>query len=519
MIARRRGSTLGRVSLAMTMLVAAVLCSSNVRARAQGQAAPLRLRMNATEVAARLEAHRRRLRHIPNQVVVRFRNGVTRAGQQRALMALRSRPSVDDLRWVGSVAVWTDLGQPNPDILAQQLREQPEVQYAEPNYLYRPTSAPNDPGYSSHQWNFDAIDLPRAWDINPGATSSTIVAIVDTGVTTTDSAQTFKTWNGSAIVNVSVPFAINPDLAGSRLVSPFDFAFSQGTTVLDMEGHGTHVSSTVGEDTNNSLMEAGIAYNARIMPIKVCVGYWDLQFLKSASGSPGYWPPSDGGGCENADIAAGMRYAADNGAKVMNISLGGPGESATLEDALRYVVGRGVFVAISAGNEFDEDNPVNYPAKYAETIDGAMAVASVGRTLKHAYYSSSGSYVEIAAPGGDTRAGGSAGGIWQPTIRASDSDAETIIFPRFDRYSEVAFQGTSMASPHVAGVAALLMDQLGSAATPALVEQMIKATARVCDGGSCDPAAPRVGSVGRNDLFGVGLIQPRTALFGRGLRR
>lgn len=475
--------------------------------------------MNRLEIAARLEASRQRLRYVPNQVVVKFREGVARAGQQRALMALRSRPSVDDLKWAGPVAVVTDAGQSNPLILAQQLREQPEVHYAEPNYLYRTTARPNDPGYSNRQWNFDAIDLPRAWDVSPGGKSSVVVAIVDTGMTTTNSSMVFRTWDGDGFVNVSVPFAISPDITASRFVSPFDFAFLESSTVLDMVGHGTHVGSTAAEDTNNSLFEAGIAYNAGIMPVKVCVSYWELQFTMSARGIPGFTSPTEEGGCSNADIGAGLRYAADNGAKVINVSLGGPGEALTLRDALAYAVGKGVFVAISAGNSFEKGNEADFPAKYAETMEGVMAVGAIGRSMRHAYYSNTGSYIEIAAPGGDVRAGGSAGAIWQPTIRASDSDPDTIIFPRFDRYAEAGFQGTSMASPHVAGVAALLMSQLGSAARPAIVEQILKATARACDDGSCDPAAARVGTFGRNDTFGVGLIQPRTALFGSGLRK
>ena len=117
------------------------------------------------------------------------------------------------------------------------------------------------------------------------------------------------------------------------------------------------------------------------------------------------------------------------------------------------------------------------------------------------------------------RESGPDGGIWQPTIYLPDSDPEVVVFPRFDHYAETPFQGTSMATPHVAGIAALIMSQLGDAATPAAVEQIIKKTARVCDSADCDPATPRVGAVGRNDTFGAGLIQPLAALYGRGLRK
>ena len=105
------------------------------------------------------------------------------------------------------------------------------------------------------------------------------------------------------------------------------------------------------------------------------------------------------------DIAAGIRYAADNGATVINISLGSDSPSATILDAIRYAVGKGAFVAAAAGNEYEDGNPVEYPAGDAPGLDGLMSVAAVGRSGNRAFYSNTGSYVEIAAPGGDSRGG------------------------------------------------------------------------------------------------------------------
>src|SRR5262249_4435829 len=156
--------------------------------------------------------------------------------------------------------------------------------------------------------------------------------------------------------NVNVPFAVNPDLRASRLVNGRDFVFWTGP-VLDTDGHGTHVGSTIGEDTNNGMAEAGIAYNATIMPLKACLSYWDVQFMFSASGFRGF-VPLNVGGCPLAAEAQAIRYAADNGAKVINISLSGLTTSATERDALAYAVGKGAFVAIAMGNEFGEGNPV-----------------------------------------------------------------------------------------------------------------------------------------------------------------
>jgi len=200
-------------------------------------------------------------------------------------------------------------------------------------------------------------------------------------------------------------------------------------------------------------------------------------------------------------MAEGLKYAADNGAKVINLSIGGP-DSEIVRDAVSYAVDKGAFVAIAAGNEFEEGNPTEFPAAFAPSIDGAMSVAAVGRSLRRAFYSNTGTHIEIAAPGGDDRDGGIDGMVWQTTLSFFDSDPATIIFPRFDRYVESPYEGTSMASPHVAGVAALLMSQ--GVKNPAAVEALIRATAR------------DLGSPGRDNEFGYGLIQPRAALFGRG---
>jgi serine protease len=195
----------------------------------------------------------------------------------------------------------------------------------------------------------------------------------------------------------------------------------------------------------------------------------------------------------------------------MNISIGGTSSSTTLRDALNYAVGRGAFIAISMGNSYESGNPVIYPASYAPSINGVMSVASINKAEGKAYYSSTGSYCEVAAPGGDSRQGSGTtdrGLIWQSTLLSSDMSpgAFGVIVPRFDRYDKAGYQGTSMASPHVAGLAALLMSQIPGA-TPSQVEQIIRLTAK------------DLGSSGRDDFFGYGLIQPRTALFGQGIRK
>lgn len=445
----------------------------------------------------------RGLDYVPGEVIVKFRQGTAVAGQTRALDALRSRPLPDRLQWISDrtarLRVDGDLDSP---AIAATLSRQPEVEYAHPNWLLRKNLVPNDTSYGSRQWNMTAINMPGAWDVNPGASGIT-VAVIDTGMTSVTATYGFKTWSGTAIVTDDMPFAISPDFDVARIATGRDFVFWTGP-VLDSDGHGTHVAGTVAQSTNNNLGYAGVAYNAKVMPLKACLSYWDVQILRSEQGTPGY-APLGSDFCPTSAVVTAIRYAADNGAKVINLSLGGTNQSPSYVDALNYAVSRGVFVAISAGNEFEDGNPTTYPASYAATIPGAMSVGAVGRSMTRAPYSTTGSFVEIAAPGGNGLDGGSSGLIWQAGIFFTDYDPEVVIFPRFDRYSDVALQGTSMASPHVAGLAALLMSQ--GITSPAAIEAVIARTAR------------DLGTKGRDNDFGAGLIEPRAALRGFGVVR
>jgi serine protease len=495
------------VSVTAAAALVLVVSSRSTSAQSGASTAAYPLFLTPERADAMLGAAAQRLRYVPGEVLVKFKSGVGIAGQTQALRALRSRPSPSDLRWIGGVALLRDSAERDATILASQLKEQPEVAYAEPNYIYRMSVAPNDPGYVPRQWNLTALDMPRVWDMTSGGSAAVTVAVVDSGSTTAPRTYVFQTWNGRAMQNVAVPFGVNPDLAVKRIVSPHDFAFWDGP-VLDMVGHGTHVASTIGEDTDNALADAGIAYKVKLMPVKVCVGYWEFQFVMSAAGYRQPIPP-DAGGCPTDAVADGIRYAADNGAKVINLSLGGPDPSTTVRDAMTYAVGKGAFIAIAMGNEYEDGNAPSYPAVYAAALEGAMSVGAVGRSLNRSFYSNTGSHIEIAAPGGDDRDGGGDGMIWQATLSPSDSDPTRVASPRFDRYAEVAYEGTSMATPHVAGVAALIIGQ--GVTRPVSVERLITQTARFL-------GKPGL-SANRNDEYGFGLVQPRAALRGSGFAR
>ena len=394
---------------------------------------------------------------------------------------------------------------------AESMRALPDVDYAQPRYLNHAMQVhPNDPMYSA-QWNLPAIDMEAAWAIQPGASSDIIVAVLDTGVAYRTGAITyfsrfpFRLTPGGplypALGAVNVPFAAAPELGASespRFASPHDFVWDDDLPV-DLDSHGTHVAGTIGQLTNNSMGVAGMAYNVRIMPVKVIQSMWDQIF-----GSPN-------GGTDDV-VARGIRYAADNGAKVINMSIGRTqgGPAPLIRDAINYAVGKGVFVAVAAGNTRDTDNAPNRIAELAPSIDGMVAVGAVGRTLNLAYYSTTGSFVEISAPGGDQRAGGTTAGIVQQTI--DDDVLETYNRPpsqygppRADSFAYEFFQGTSMATPHVAGFAALLMQQ--GITSPAAIEAAMK------------KFATDKGAAGRDDQFGYGLINPRATLRGLGLSR
>jgi serine protease len=314
----------------------------------------------------------------------------------------------------------------------------------------------------------------------------------------------------------------------TRFVAPHDFIWNDNLP-LDLDGHGTHVSGTIGQLTNNKLTgqgdvangggTAGVAFNVKLMPVKVLDTEWDDIFNAPNIGTDDI-------------VAQGIRYAADNGAKVINMSLGrtGPANCGTspnqngcapvVEDALRYAVGKGVFVAIAAGNDFEDQNPTEVIAEIASRVPGVVSVAAVNRAKGRASYSSTGSYVELAAPGGDFGVFGSAGGIIQQTldldlITTFTSAPSSFVRPRFDSLAYFFFTGTSMATPHVSGVAAMLMQQ--GITNPAAVEAALERFATPCSESSnlCDTGI----AANHNSTFGYGLIEARSALRGLGLAK
>jgi serine protease len=487
--------------LAGAALLAATLVTGG---RLAAQDARYDFLLDEAQVRALVTAWNDGLAAVPGEVLVKFRTGVPPAGAERAFDAMRGPARSRDTQWLGDdLALVRTAAEPDPAAAAAAMARQPEVAWAQPNYFRPLLATPDDPAYH-RQWNLELLGMPRAWDLNPGATNAVTVAIIDTGFTAATMVPAFSLWTGHGFEVVGVPFGANPDLPAVRVDRGRDFVFWRGP-VLDLVGHGTHVAGTALQETNNAIGLAGMAYRATLMPLKACLGYWDIQILISQLGIPGFVNPFVTGGCSDAAIVEALRYAADQGAAVINLSLGSPQPAPAIRDALEYAVSRGAFVAVAAGNAFESGNPVEYPAAYAPAIDGVVSVGAVGPSRARAFYSATGSHVELVAPGGDNRAAGTAGLIYQTGLRGADFNPFTVIRPRFDRYIEAALQGTSMAAPHVAGAAALLVSQ--DITDPAAVEAALTGF------------AVDLGPVGRDDEHGHGLIDPRRALRGLGLAR
>jgi serine protease len=379
------------------------------------------------------------------------------------------------------------------------------------------------------QWNLPMLNLERAWDIQPQAGSTITVAVLDTGMaiqnlTIRATLPAFRDEFGNrypALGPVTIPYSAAPQLVGGsgagRIVAPYDVLSAGINPPLDFDGHGTHVSGTIGQLTNDSIGTAGVAFNVKLMPVKVLASEWDVIF----GGAP------ETGGSDD-QIARGLRYAADNGAKIINMSLGGsgPADCATnsmrngcapvIEAAMRYAVGKGCFIVVAGGNEFEDNvppfglNPTSVLAEIASRIPGVISVAAVDRAKNHAYYSSTGPYIEIAAPGGSDRGFGSDGFVRQQTFDFVFTDTfllppSQFRAPRFDIFGYIGYVGTSMAAPHVAGVAAMMMQQ--GITDPAAIEDAL------------EKFAVDLGTPGRDNSFGFGLVDARAALRGLGLAK
>jgi|CXWL01.1.fsa_nt_gi serine protease len=381
--------------------------------------------------------------HVSNRIVVDFADGTTKAQfdeyEKNWGVDLEL---ADEEEGVDSAITVSQADVEDVDTLLAQIRSRADVvEVAEPLMRFEKSYVPNDPQYEK-QWNLKMIEMPKAWEETKG--KGVIVAVLDTGI---------------AYENHD-DFRQVPDLKGVKFAEGYDFV-ENDRHPNDDHGHGTHVAGTIAQATNNKEGVAGVAFEATLMPVKV------LDHFGSGN---------------SAAISDAVRWAADHGAKVINMSLGGGGRSAVFENAVAYARKKGVVVVCAAGNT--GRGQVEFPGAYPASV----SVAAVGPSGTKAPYSSFGKELDIAAPGGDKTQGDEAG-ILQNTIDPQD--------PAKSVYA--AFQGTSMAAPHVAAVAALLF--ANGAKNPDQVEAALFKSARA-----------RAGQSGWNEQYGHGVVSAMGAL-------
>ncbi|MDZ7833701.1 MAG: S8 family serine peptidase [Desulfobacterales bacterium] len=351
------------------------------------------------------------------------------------------------------------------------LRSRSDIAAACPNYIHQALQSPNDEYYPL-QWHYPLINLPDAWEITRGR-QNVKVAVIDTGV----------------IVD-------HPDLAGKITADSYDF-ISDPDRAMDGDGidsdpndtgddtqgsssfHGTHVAGTVAAATDNDTGVAGVAWNCRIMAIRT--------LGKGDSGT-------------TYDILQGVRYAAglendsgttpDEPADIINLSLGGRSFSQTEQDVLAQARAAGVIIVAAAGNS--AENAPSYPAAY----DGVISVSAVDINANPAPYSNFGPSIDVAAPGGDFSGDLNGDGYVDGVLSTGGDDSDGKIQNVY-----TFFQGTSMAAPHMAGVAAL-MKSVRPDLTPDDLDAFLQSGAIVRD----------LGPAGRDDRYGYGLIDASLAV-------
>ncbi|MEV0481165.1 S8 family serine peptidase [Streptomyces sp. NPDC050508] len=407
---------------------------------------------------------------LAERLIVGYKSGAAEASSNKAAAAdatAKGKETGEDVgfqRRLGTGAALVGLGDARSttevaDVIAE-FRADPQVSYVVPDRLNTPQADPNDTEYGK-QWDlFEStagMNVPAAWPTSTG--SGVTVAVIDTGYVTHSDLAANIVAGYDFITDTAV--SVDGDGRDSNPADPGDYYAANecgsGIGASNSSWHGTHVAGTIAAATNNSKGIAGIAYGAKISPLRVlgkCGGYDSdiIDAITWASGGTVSGVPANG-----------------NIAKVINMSLGGDGAcTSATQSAITAAVNRGTTVVVAAGN--DNDNVANHsPGNCANVI----SVAATNRAGAKASYSNYGSGVDISAPGGQTSTG-TANGIYS-TLNSGTKTPST--------ESYAYYQGTSMATPHIAGLVAL-MKSANSSLTPAQIESAVKANARALPG-SC----------------------------------
>lgn len=379
-------------------------------------------------------------------IIVQYKD--TPSAMQVLSQAAHVRGSVEDKRGEVTRILLDAESNMTIDEAVTYYSSQADVEYAEIDHI-RYAQGPVNDNYFAYQWNLSQLNLPAVWDIVTGD-STVVVAVVDTGV-----AHDLL------------------DFVSTSFVAGYDFV-NNDTDPYDDNAHGTHVAGTIAQSTNNTIGVAGMAHGVSIMPIKVL--------------------GQDGSGY-SSDVADGIQWAADNGADIINLSLGSSASSTTEEAAIEYAYNKGVVIVASSGN--DGTLGVLYPAAYDSYV---LAVGATDYNKQRAPYSNYGPELDVVAPGGDLTADvngdGYGDGILQQTITGyNESTGVTDYTPDYFFY-----QGTSMAAPHVAALAALILSD-DNTLSPTEIYNSIKSNAE------------DRGSVGRDNYYGYGIINLTSIFF------
>lgn len=331
--------------------------------------------------------------------------------------------------------------------LVEALRAEAQVAYAEPNYIYTSSFTPNDPYFSSsNSWSqgFDDLyglkkmNMAAAWDISQG--NQVVVAVIDSGLDFTHPDIQANIWvNAGEIAgngiddnnNGFIDDVYGYDFIGSTIYNPSQPGANPDSDPTDGQGHGTHVSGTIAATGNNNMGIIGVAPQAKIMTVKAL---------------------DDSGTGLATSLAGAIIYAADNGAQVINNSWGGYGDSSLINDAVEYAYAQGAVLIAAAGNE---NNPAEWP--HPSKLPQVISVAALDHNDVDAAFSNWGAKIDVGAPGTSIL-----------SLLAVDSDfsrrGQRIVGQNY-----LQIDGTSMAAPHVSGLAALLLSK-----TPSLTQEQVR---------------------------------------------
>jgi serine protease len=369
------------------------------------------------------------------------------------------------------------------------LRARAEVDYVERNAVIRKAQAssftPNDTRFPI-QWNFKMIGAERMWAIQKGS-PSVAIAVVDTGIA-------YENYN-DPVTGQSFRKALDWDCRGVTS-GCHDTVFLQGHDFInnddhanddDQDSHGTHVASTIAEATNNAFSFTGLAFGCALMPVKVL----------DATGSGTVFSVANG-----IDYAANFTQGGTNPVKVINLSLGSPDPSTTIQRSVDAAFAKGIVIVAAAGNE--SKGSIDYPAAIAHVI----AVGALDARQQTAFYSNFGPQLSVVAPGGDCERNDSGNAFGADCVWQQGMNPDAVALGRYDQFLSLGLAGTSQATPHVSALAALLISQ--GITQPSAVRAAIEQTAERLGG-----ASPG----GRNDTYGNGLIRPAAALAGLGLNQ